>query len=95
MRHRRRPVLGRGTGIVASRVLQRLIVLVVAGAEGILAWTLLENDVPWGVGAVQASMFLTMFTTLWILIWVIANGPLQIAFLRWRSRGGRFIGGWG
>jgi hypothetical protein len=93
--HRREPRAACRVPRAACHVLQRLIGLVVAGAEGILAWTLLENDVPWGVGAVQASMFLTMFTTLWILIWAIANGPLQITFLRWRYRGGRFIGGWG
>lgn len=69
--------------------------LVVAVPEGIVAWVLLQNGMPWDVKPVQASTFLTMFITLWILIWAIANGPLQIVFLRWRYRGGRFIGGWG
>lgn len=69
--------------------------LIVAIPEGILAWILLKNQIPWDVGQVPASTFLTMFITLWILIWAITNGPIQIMFLRWRYRGGRFLGGWG
>jgi len=69
--------------------------LVVAIPEGILAWILLKNQIPWDVGEVRASTFLTMFISLWILVWAITNGPLQIFFLRWRYRGGRFLGGWG
>ena len=69
--------------------------LLVAVPEGLVAWWCLKNDVPWSVGDVQASTFLTMFITLWLLVWAIANGPLQIFFLRWRYRGGRFLGGWG
>ena len=68
--------------------------LLVAIPEGILAWVLLKNEIPWDVGPVQASTFLTMFITLWILVWAIINGPLQILTLRWRYRGGRFFGGW-
>jgi hypothetical protein len=35
-----------------------------------------------------------MFITLWLLVWAILNGPMQIVALRWRYRGGRFLGGW-
>ena len=68
--------------------------LVVAIPEGIVAWMFLKHDMPWAVGEVQASTFLTMFVSLWLLVWAITNGPLQIFFLRWRYRGGRFVGGW-
>jgi hypothetical protein len=68
--------------------------LIVAVPEGIVAWLLIQRGIPWDVRPVQASTFLTMFITLWILVWAIANGPLQIFFLRWRYRGGRFLGGW-
>lgn len=69
--------------------------LVVAVPEGIVAWILLQNGIPWDVRPVPAGTFLWMFITLWLLIWAITNGPLQIFFLRWRYRGGRFAGGWG
>lgn len=68
--------------------------LVVAVPEGIVAWLLLQAGVPFDVGEVAASTFLTMFISLWLIVWAIANGPLQIFFLRWRYRGGRFLGGW-
>mgnify|MGYP000317993480 CR=1 FL=1 len=69
--------------------------LLVAIPEGIVAWILLKNQIPWDVGPVPADTFLTMFISLWILVWAITNGPIQIMFLRWRYRGGRFLGGWG
>ena len=69
--------------------------LIVAIPEGIVAWWCLNNDIPWDVGDVPGSTFLWMFVTLWVLVWAIANGPLQIVFIRWRYRGGRFLGGWG
>ena len=31
------------------------------------------------------------FLTLWLLIWAVANGPMRVAFPRWRYRGGRVI----
>ena len=68
--------------------------LVVAIPEGILAWVLLQRGIPWDVRPVAGTTFLTMFITLWVLVWAITNGPLQIFFLRWRYRGGRFLGGW-
>jgi len=68
--------------------------LVVAIPEGIVAWVLLQRGIPWDVRPVAASTYLTMFISLWILVWAITNGPLQIFFLRWRYRGGRFAGGW-
>ncbi len=69
--------------------------LVVAIPEGLVAWWCLQNNIPWSVGDVQANTYLTMFISLWLLVWAITNGPLQIFFLRWRYRGGRFMGGWG
>ena len=68
--------------------------LLVAIPEGVLAWFLLRHGIPWSVGEVPASTFLSMFISLWLLVWAIANGPLQIFFLRWRYRGGRFTGDW-
>lgn len=68
--------------------------LVVAVPEGIVAWWCLQNNIPWPVGDVPASTFLTMFISLWILVWAVTNGPLQIVALRWRYRGGRVLGGW-
>ena len=68
--------------------------LAVAIPEGIVAWILLQAGLPFDVGDVAASTFLTMFISLWLVIWALANGPLQIFFLRWRYRGGRFLGGW-
>jgi hypothetical protein len=68
--------------------------LLTAIPEGIVAWILLQNDIPWAVGPVPASTFLTMFIAVWLVVWGVANGPLQIVFPRWRYRGGRFIGGW-
>ena len=68
--------------------------LAVGVPEGIVAWLLLSAGLPFDVGDVSASTFLTMFISLWLLVWAIANGPLQIFFLRWRYQGGRFLGGW-
>ena len=68
--------------------------LVVAVPEGIVAWIILKNQLPWDVGNVPGITFLTMFISVWLLIWAVANGPLQIILLRWRYRGGRFFGGW-
>lgn len=68
--------------------------LLTAVPEGLFTWWCLKNELPWDVGDVPASTFLTMFITLWLLVWAIANGPMQIFFLRWRYRGGRLFGGW-
>ena len=40
---------------------------------------------------VPLDVFLPMFIIVWIVIWLVANGPLQIFFIRWRYRGGRFV----
>ncbi len=43
-----------------------------------------------GVGDVPLSAFLIQFITTWLVVWLVANGPVQIFFSRWRFRGGRF-----
>ena len=39
---------------------------------------------------VPLSAFLIQFITTWLVVWLVANGPVQIFFSRWRFRGGRF-----
>jgi hypothetical protein len=65
--------------------------LVTGIPEGIIVYLLLDGGVPWDFGDVPISLFLQMFIPVWIAIWLIANGPLQVFFLRWRYQGGRFI----
>lgn len=65
--------------------------LITAVPEGIVVWLLLRAGMPIDVGPVDGSTFLWMFTITWITIWLVANGPLQVLFIRWRFRGGRFI----
>ena len=43
-----------------------------------------------GVDDVPLSAFLIQFVTTWLVVWLVANGPVQIFFSRWRFRGGRF-----
>ena len=59
--------------------------------EGVVVWLLLGAGIPVDVGDVDGSTFLWMFVITWIVIWLVANGPLQIVFIRWRFRGGRFV----
>lgn len=68
--------------------------LFVAVPEGIVAYVLLQNNIPWDVGGVALNAFLPMFITVWLLVWAIANGPMQIFFIRWRYRGGRLNPRW-
>ncbi|MDC0349787.1 hypothetical protein OAN40_02075 [bacterium] len=65
--------------------------LVTGIPEGIVVYLLLDGGLPWEFGDVPISLFLQMFIPVWIAIWLIANGPLQIFFPRWRYQGGRFI----
>ncbi len=65
--------------------------LITGVPEGVVVWLLLRAGVPIDVGAVDGSTFLAMFVITWIAIWLVANGPLQIVFIRWRFRGGRFL----
>ena len=65
--------------------------LITSVPEGVVVWLLLRAGVPIDVGAVDGSTFLAMFVITWIAIWLVANGPLQIVFIRWRFRGGRFL----
>ena len=65
--------------------------LVTGIPEGIVVNLLLDRGFPWEFGDVPISLFLPMFILVSIAIWLIANGPLQIFFPRWRYQGGRFI----
>ncbi len=65
--------------------------LVTGVPEGAVVWLLLRAGVPIDVGTVDGTTFLAMFIITWIAIWLVANGPLQVVFIRWRFRGGRFL----
>ena len=58
--------------------------------EGILVWVLLNAGLVPGIDSVPLSAFLIQFITTWLVVWLVANGPVQIFFSRWRFRGGRF-----
>jgi hypothetical protein len=58
--------------------------------EGILVWLLLNAGLVSGIDSVPLSAFLIQFITTWLVVWLVANGPVQIFFSRWRFRGGRF-----
>ena len=38
-----------------------------------------------------AKAFFLHFATTWLIVWATANGPLRIALVRWRYRGGRVV----
>lgn len=59
--------------------------------EAISTYLLLDAGITKDFGDVPLGTFLPMFVIVWIVIWLVANGPLQIFFLRWRYRGGRFV----
>lgn len=65
--------------------------LITGVPEGIVIWLLLRAGIPIDVGTVDGTTFLAMFIITWIAIWLVASGPLQIVFIRWRFRGGRFL----
>jgi len=58
--------------------------------EGIVVWLFLSAGLVPGVDDVPLSAFLIQFITTWLVVWLVANGPVQIFFSRWRFRGGRF-----
>jgi hypothetical protein len=58
--------------------------------EGIVVWLFISGGLIPGVGDVPLSVFLIQFITTWLVVWLVANGPVQILFSRWRFRGGRF-----
>jgi hypothetical protein len=58
--------------------------------EGIVVWLVLSAGLVPGVDDVPLSAFLIQFITTWLVVWLVANGPVQIFFSRWRFRGGRF-----
>lgn len=58
--------------------------------EGIVVWLFISGGLIPGVDDVPLSVFLIQFITTWLVVWLVANGPVQIFFSRWRFRGGRF-----
>ena len=70
-----------------------LFTLLLGIPEGILAWLLSDFVLP-GSGRAPAKTFLPMFITLWILVWLMAIGPIKVFLIRYRFRGGRFVGKW-
>lgn len=58
--------------------------------EGLLVWLLIDAGVIPGITSVPFSAFLIQFISTWLVVWLVANGPVQIFFSRWRFRGGRF-----
>jgi hypothetical protein len=71
-----------------------LFALLLGIPEGILAW-LLSGLVLEGDGGAPAKVFVPMFVTVWILVWLMAIGPIKVFLIRYRFRGGKFIGKWG
>ncbi|MEM9516259.1 MAG: hypothetical protein AAGA42_15520 [Actinomycetota bacterium] len=75
--------------------------LVVGVPEGIVAYQVLNAGLPWdqralvdGSAQFPLPAFLIMFITTWVLVWAVVNGPMQVMFIRWRFRGGRFNDRW-
>jgi hypothetical protein len=58
--------------------------------EGIVVWLFIKGGLVPGVGDVPLAAFGIQFITTWLVVWLVANGPVQIFFSRWRFRGGRF-----
>lgn len=59
--------------------------------EAVSTFIILDAGIVKDFGDVPLDVFLPMFIIVWIVIWLVANGPLQIFFIRWRYRGGRFV----
>lgn len=60
--------------------------------EGLLVYVLMDMGNPSSaVENIFPAAFILHFLTTWILIWAVAQGPMQIVFLRWRYRGGRLV----
>ena len=60
--------------------------LVTGLSEGLVTYAVLaaSMDVP-------GAAFFFHFSTTWILVWAAAHGPLRVALVRWRYRGGRIV----
>ena len=65
--------------------------LLVGIPEFFTTWLLLRAGIPWDLGDIPLGTIIPMFVITWIVIWIVAQGPLQIVFPRWRYRGGRFV----
>lgn len=64
--------------------------LITAIPEGLLLWWLIVTGSVPGVDQIPVSAFLVQFVSTWLIVWLFANGPVQVFFIRWRFRGGRF-----
>ena len=55
--------------------------------EGVSTWFLMQAfDID-----VAGITFLVFFVSTWLVLWLWVHGPMQVVFIRWRWRGGRFI----
>jgi hypothetical protein len=55
--------------------------------EGLAAWLVGSARLE----SLPLQAFLVHFVTTWVITWAWINGPMQIFFIRWRFRGGRFL----
>jgi hypothetical protein len=61
--------------------------------EGVVLWLVLRSGVvPAIAGTPPASAWLTHFVSTWLVIFLWLNGPMKVVFIRWRFRGGSFVG---
>jgi hypothetical protein len=66
--------------------------LVTIVPEGIVMWLLLRSGaLPLIDTPPPFAAFAVHFTAVWIAVWLVANGPMRVAFLRWRFHGGRIV----
>jgi hypothetical protein len=60
--------------------------------EGVLVWVLLELGVVPGAPPIPGAAFVIDFATVWLVTWLWVNGPMRVAFIRWRFHGGKVVG---
>lgn len=72
-----------------------IFALITGVNEGIATWVILHvlGIIPGTAGLASPiwPLFVIHFTTTWFLVWLVAQGPLRVAFPRWRFRGGRIL----
>ena len=65
--------------------------LVLGLFEGWIVFELLSRNLPWMIEGLAWQAFAWQFGTIWVVVWCVVNGPLRVAFPRWRFAGGEFI----